>query len=76
MSVVHRVVVVSVNGMMPIQLPQCNHNTSEETQKLATYAAKIFQLLGEFASDPMTRDSALGPHWGHNLKLPAYFSQT
>ena len=36
------------------------HNTFKEIQKLATYAAISFQLLGGFAPDALTRGSDQG----------------
>ena len=53
------------------------HNSSEEIQKLATYAAKKFQLLGAKPSESLIRGSAPGPRWGtapdsqHILSMPA-----
>jgi len=48
------------------------HNTSEEIQKLATYAAKSFQLLDGFAPRLLDRGSASRPHWGHSPRPSAY----
>jgi len=52
------------------------HNTSEETQKLDTYVAKSFQLLGTSPLDSLTMGSAPGPYWRQSPQSPKVFPNT
>jgi len=48
------------------------HSTSEEIQKLATYAAKSVQLLEGFAAKPHDQGLCPGPRLGQTPIPPAY----
>jgi len=51
------------------------HSTSQEVQKLATYTAKSFQLLGALRPGPLARGYAPGLHWRHSPQTPSTFPQ-